>query len=137
LLLGLENGDVENSFTKDELLTKERFGRTAVMQLQQQYLAVQAKLDQAYDDRLAGRITDELRLRKSAEWEAELGTIRRETARHERATHDQAATGSKILELAKNAQSVHSAGFTRTGASAENTDIELDVLSRKPFSCLR
>jgi hypothetical protein len=32
---------------------KERFHRTAVMQLQQQYLAVQSKLDRAYDDRFA------------------------------------------------------------------------------------
>jgi hypothetical protein len=66
-----------------------------VMQLQQQYLAVQAKLDRAYDDPLAGRITDELWLRKSAEWEAELGSIRRETARHERAGSEYAATGSQ------------------------------------------
>ena len=50
-----------------------------------------------YDDRLAGRITDELWVRKSAEWETELSAIRRETARHERASHDYAATGSKIL----------------------------------------
>ena len=71
------------------------------MQLRQQHLAVQAKLDQTYDDHLAGRITDELWLRKSAEWEAVLGTIRRATARHDRASHDYAATGSKILELAK------------------------------------
>ena len=35
------------------------------MQLQQQHLAVQAKLDRAYDDRLATRITDELWVRKS------------------------------------------------------------------------
>jgi site-specific DNA recombinase len=80
---------------------KERFHRTAVMQLQQQYLAVQAKLDKGYDDRLVGRITDELWVGKSAEWETELSAIRRETARHERASHDYAATGSKILELAK------------------------------------
>ena len=82
---------------------KERFHRTAVMQLQQQYLAVQAKLDRAYDDRLAGRITDELWLRKSADWETELGSIRRETARHERASSEYGATGSKIIGLAKNA----------------------------------
>lgn len=85
---------------------KERFHRSAVMQLQQQYLAVQAKLDQAYEDRLAGRITDELWLRKSAEWEAELASVRRETARHEKASHDYGATGSKILELAKNAHNL-------------------------------
>ena len=85
---------------------KERFHRTAVMQLQQQYLAVQVKLDRAYDDRLAARITDELWVRKSGEWEAELASVRRETARHERASRDYAPTGSKILELAKNAHNL-------------------------------
>src|SRR5436190_15740735 len=34
------------------------------------------------------------------------GLPERETARHERASHDYAATGSKILELAKNAHSL-------------------------------
>ena len=37
----------------------------------------------------------------------------------------------------KRPQSVHSAGFARTGAIAENTGIELHVRSRKSFSCLR
>jgi hypothetical protein len=36
---------------------KERFHRTAIGQLQQRYLAVQSKLDRAYDDRLAGQVT--------------------------------------------------------------------------------
>ena len=58
---------------------KEHFHRTALMQLQQRYLTVQAKLDRAYDDRLAGRITDELWERKSGEWEAGLESVRRET----------------------------------------------------------
>ena len=82
---------------------KERFHRTAVMRLQQRYLSVQAKLDRAYEDRLAGKISDELWLRKSGEWEEELELTRRETAKHEQASHDYAVTGSKILELAKNA----------------------------------
>jgi hypothetical protein len=38
---------------------------------------LQAKLDKGYDDRLAGRITDELWVRKSTEWETELSAIRR------------------------------------------------------------
>jgi len=85
---------------------KEQFHRTSVMRLQQQYLSVQAKLDRAYEDRLAGKISDELWLRKSAEWEAELESTRRETAKHERASHDYGVTGSKILELAKTAYSL-------------------------------
>ncbi len=85
---------------------KERFHRTAIMQLQQQYLAIQAKLDRAYEDRVGGRITDELWLRKSGEWEAELASVRRETAKHEKASHDYGATGSRILELAKDAHNL-------------------------------
>ena len=55
---------------------------------------------------MAGRITDELWIRKSAEWETELSAIRRETTRHERASYDYAAPGSKILELPKNAHNL-------------------------------
>jgi site-specific DNA recombinase len=85
---------------------KERFHRTAVMQLQRRYLAVQNRLDRTYDDRLAGNITDEMWSRKSQEWQGELEEIRRETSRHERASADYSVTGSKILALAKNAHNL-------------------------------
>lgn len=51
---------------------KERFHRAAVLRLQQQYIGVQAKIDRAYEDRLAGRVSDDLWQRKSKEWEQEL-----------------------------------------------------------------
>jgi site-specific DNA recombinase len=82
---------------------KERFHRGAVLRLQQQYIAVQAKIDRAYEDRLAGRVSDDLWLRKSKEWEHELADIRRDTALHESASHDYMSKGSKILELAQTA----------------------------------
>jgi site-specific DNA recombinase len=80
---------------------KERFLRTSVLRLQQQYIAVQAKIDRAYEDRLAGRVSDDLWQRKSKEWEQELAEIRRGAALHESASHDYMARGSKILELAQ------------------------------------
>jgi hypothetical protein len=82
---------------------QERFHRTATMQLQQRHLGIQNKLDRPYDDRLAGRITDELWERRSREWEAELVAVRRETARHDAASRDYMVTGLSILELAKDA----------------------------------
>jgi site-specific DNA recombinase len=88
---------------RDSQADKERFHLTAVMQLQQRYLATQQRLDRAYDDRLAGKITADLWERKSREWEAELQAVRRETGRHEHASHDYVVTGLKILELAKDA----------------------------------
>ena len=44
--------------------------------------------------------------RKSHEWEAELEAIRLETGRHEKASRDYTVTGSRILELAKQAHSL-------------------------------
>jgi len=53
---------------------------------------VQAKLDKAYDDRLAGGASEELCMRRSREWEAELAAIRSETAKVGNASHDYAVT---------------------------------------------
>ena len=82
---------------------KEKFVRTTTMRLQQQQLLTRAKLDRAYDDRLSGRISDELWNKKSAELEEELQRVRDEMARHERASRDYEATGVQILELAQSA----------------------------------
>lgn len=66
------------------------------------------------DDRHVGRGR-----RKSQECESELESVRRETAVHEKASHDYTVTGSKIIELAKNAHNFYSAGFDRTGPFAQ------------------
>ena len=86
---------------------KEKFVRTTTMRLQQQQLLVRAKLDRAYDDRLSGRISDELWNKKSAELEDELQRVRGEMASHEHASHDYEATGVQILELAQSAYSLY------------------------------
>jgi len=82
---------------------KEREYRAAVMRLQQRHLAIQVKLDRAYDDRLRGIISEELWLRKSAEWQDELELVRAETARRDLASQNYAVTGSRILEHARDA----------------------------------
>jgi hypothetical protein len=76
------------------------------MQLQQQYLGIQNKLDRAYDDRLAGNIAVDTWNRKSREWQREVEEVRRETSRHERASDSYSETGSRILELAKTAHTL-------------------------------
>jgi hypothetical protein len=122
-----------NVWSRSRIRKRNDSGRSANV-LQQQYLAVQAKLDRAYEDRLAGRITDQLWGRKSAEWEAELAAVRRETARHEKASHDYGATGSKILELAK---TPIICSFDRIRANKRdcwNAGIELHVRQGKSFT---
>ena len=86
---------------------KEKFVRATTMRLQQQQLLIRAKLDRAYDDRLSGRISDELWNTKSAELETELQRVRGEMARHERASRDYETTGVQILELAQSAYSLY------------------------------
>ena len=86
---------------------KEKFVRTTTMRLQQQQLLIRAKLDRAYDDRLSGRISDELWNTKSAELESELQRVRGEMASNERASRDYEATGVQILELAQGAYSLY------------------------------
>jgi site-specific DNA recombinase len=129
---------------RDSQADKEQFHRTALMHLQQQYLAVQARLDRAYDDQIAGRISEELWRRKSGEWEMELASIRRETAKHEQASHSYSETGSKILELAKQAHSLfirqdpsEQARLVRTLVSNSTFDRgSLSVTYVKPFDLL-
>ena len=62
-----------------------------------------AKLDRGYDDVLEGRISQGFWSRKSTEWESELATTDAERSRLSRPTPAYAATGEKILELAKTA----------------------------------
>jgi site-specific DNA recombinase len=129
---------------RDSQADKERFHRTALMHLQQQYLTVQARLDRAYDDQLAGRISEELWRRKSGEWEMELASIRRETAKHEQASHNYSATGSKILELAKQAHSLFIRQDPREQARLVGTLVSNSTFDRgslsvayvKPFDLL-
>ena len=66
---------------------KKHFHQTAILKLQQRHLCVQAKPDRAYDDRLAGKISDELWSRRTQAWEAELELVRREVEQHETASH--------------------------------------------------
>jgi DNA invertase Pin-like site-specific DNA recombinase len=86
---------------------KEQFVRTTMLRLQQQQLLLRSKLDRAYDDRLGGRISDELWTSKSAELEAELQRVRADMARHEHASHQYETTGLQILELAQSAYSLY------------------------------
>jgi site-specific DNA recombinase len=85
---------------------KERDQRRATLALQQEYQNIQQTLDRAYDDRLAGRISQGLWERRSGEWEQQLASARVKIAQLERASHEYTVVGSNILELAKNAKTL-------------------------------
>ena len=104
---------------------KERLHRTAIMKSQQRHLSIQAKLDRAYDDRLAGKISEELWMRTLYS-PLVAGVGRSRVSRPARssntphpgrrplpaaappASHNYSATGSKILELCQSAYSLYS-----------------------------
>ncbi len=67
---------------------------------------MQQTLDRAYEDRLARKISEDLWLRRSREWELELSQLRTDLQRRETASTRYMLVGSQILELAKGAKSL-------------------------------
>src|SRR5262245_43729910 len=79
-------------------------GRTeSVAHLLQRKRSLQAKLDRGYEDYLEARISAGFWMRKSEEWKAHLTAIESELTRPGAAVPEYAATGERILELAKTA----------------------------------
>ncbi len=69
--------------------------------LNAQYATIQRRLDQAYMDKLDGKITEEFWQAKSTEWRKEQDGIQDQIARHQRANHHYFEQGLKIFELAQ------------------------------------
>ena len=69
--------------------------------LNAQYATIQRRLDQAYMDKLDGKITEEFWQAKLTEWRKEQDGIQDQIARHQRANHHYFEQGLKIFELAQ------------------------------------
>ena len=76
-------------------------------QLDARRATIVTKLDRGYDDFVAGRISEEFWTRKSQEWEAELTAFDAVRTRLEQPRPLATATAQKILELAKQAESLY------------------------------
>jgi site-specific DNA recombinase len=74
-----------------------------IKDLSAQYMRIQNRLDQAYIDKLDGKIVEEFWLEKSEEWRGEQQAIREKIHRHENANVNYFDQGVKILELAHRA----------------------------------
>ena len=73
----------------------------AVQRLKQRLRTVTSKLDRGYEDYVNGIVSEDLWTCKSEQWEEERRTTEREISRIGRPNPSAAATGEKILELAK------------------------------------
>jgi hypothetical protein len=64
-------------------------------------------MDKAYEDKLAGKINENFRERKSKEWDAEMLTIQHEIKAHQSANTSYFQTGIQILQLANRAYDLY------------------------------
>jgi hypothetical protein len=106
----------------------ERMRNETIRQLEQRRRGVLSKQDRAYDDLVAGRISEEFWTRKSQEWEAELQVIEGEQTRVHVPKAEVTVTAEKILELAKQAENVY-----KSQNSAEQRRLLETVLSNCTF----
>jgi hypothetical protein len=88
-----ELADMVAQVLRESQSGKQSFARSTLLRLQQQQQLLRVKLDGAYDDRLSGRVSDELWTNKSTELERELQRVRTEMERSERASHEYETTG--------------------------------------------
>jgi len=102
------------------------------------------EVDAAYDDKLAGKITDEYWLQRSNQWQLDLATANAAIRELENATFDSFATGRTILELSQRAADLYVKqtwteqarliGLTHTNSRWDGAT--LTPAYRKPFDLL-
>ena len=80
---------------------EEAYHNAQIQALNAQQATIQRRLDQAYLDKLDGKISEEFWREKSAEWQKEQEILREQLARHQRANHSYFDEGVKLLELAQ------------------------------------
>jgi site-specific DNA recombinase len=74
--------------------------------LQREYVRLQNRIEQSYEDKLDGKISEETWRSKSAEWRERQVRVRSAIERHEHASHCYFEEGSRILELSSKAYSL-------------------------------
>ena len=83
------------------------YHEAALARLQTRKAKLASYLDQAYVDRVEGRLSTETWMQRSAEWEAEREEVNRQLAVHERAQANYLAAGVKLIELAQVAYTLY------------------------------
>jgi site-specific DNA recombinase len=78
-----------------------------IASLQAQYDKLRHRIDQAYTDKLDGKIPEDLFLRKMNEWREEQSKILSQIRAHQTANHNYLEEGIRLLELANKAYSLY------------------------------
>ena len=123
---------------------EEEVRRQQGERLTQRLSQVQRRLDQAYQDKLDGKISEEFWMRKSGEWQAEENQIRTSMQGLEMVRPERLLDAAKILELANKAHFLY---FTRNQAergqllksvllNCDTDGVNLWPVYRKPFDLI-
>ena len=86
---------------------EKRYHEAAITTLQTQYNQLQNRIDQAYTDKLDGKIPEDLFLRKMNGWREEQSGFLNQIQVHQKANESYFIQGSKLLELANKAHSLY------------------------------
>jgi site-specific DNA recombinase len=87
---------------------EREFHEGRVRELRERYDKLSKRLDQVYEDKLDGKIPEELWFRKHEEYKAEMLRVTESLRQHEQGNFDYVESGIRILELAKNASLLYS-----------------------------
>jgi len=97
---------LQSAFKEDHCRT-ETWRRQERERLQRRLAGVRSRMDQAYLDKLEGKISEEFWQRKTTEWQQEEQQILLALQGMEQVSPDRALTASRILELANKAHSLY------------------------------
>jgi DNA invertase Pin-like site-specific DNA recombinase len=86
---------------------KVEYHRKSIGSLRSRYDRVQRMMDRAYEDKLNGKVPEQLWERKSVEWNNDLVNIQFQIKSHESANLEYCKTGVEILELANQAYDMY------------------------------
>jgi len=92
---------------RESLAEETEFYQQAVARLTTRLEQVKRRLNQAYMDKLDGKITEEFWAEKSSEWQVEQARLISELARHQDADGRYLDTGIQVLELAECASELY------------------------------
>ncbi|MBN2188187.1 MAG: recombinase family protein, partial [Chitinispirillaceae bacterium] len=96
-----------SSALKESHNDEKAYHNEQIVKLQEQHSRLQKRLEQMYDDKLDGKITQELFEHKSDEWRKEQDELKRRISNHENADRDYIDQGILLLRLSTKAYSIY------------------------------
>ena len=97
---------LQNSLIQDSKQTQQERAAQRI-RLEQRLSAVQRRIEQAYVDKLDGKISEDFWLQRNAEWQEEGNGIKLALQALQTASPDRLLTANRILELANKAYSLY------------------------------